>query len=188
MYESKELLTATQAVCSEQHKCDGLNIKVTRNPLKTTERLQLNPEDFESRPTRVKSAVLMGFLRGSCGKLEKAFQFLESKDYCCFKLLLLQNHWFSFFPLPAHDTGALIFMVAQRTLCTQETSLPPSLFPSLPFSLSSSTPLVKMPQNPSEVKTIIAATQEEAAQKKSLHHQLSEDSGAGVPIFLQLHK
>lgn len=92
MYESKELLTATQAVCSEQHKCDGLNIKVMRNPLKTTERLQLNPEDFESRSTRVKAAVLMGFLRGSCGKLEKAFQFLQSKDHCFFKLLLLQNH------------------------------------------------------------------------------------------------
>lgn len=81
MYESEELLTAPRAVCSEQHKCNGLNIKVMQNPLKTTERLRLNPEDFESRPTRVKSAVLMGFLRGSCGKLEKGFQFLESRDY-----------------------------------------------------------------------------------------------------------
>lgn len=106
MYESEELLTATQAVCSEKHKYDGLNIKVMQNPLKTTERLRLNPEDFESRPTSVKSAVLMGFLREYCGKLEKGYQFLESKDYCCFELLLLQNHWFSFFPLPAHDTTA----------------------------------------------------------------------------------
>lgn len=77
-----------------------------QNPPKTTERLLLNPEDFESRPARVKSAVLMGFLRGSYGKLEKGFQFLESKDYCCFELLLLQNHWFSFSPLPAHDKTA----------------------------------------------------------------------------------
>lgn len=78
MYESEELLTATEAVSSEQHKCDGLSIKVMQKPLKMTERLQLNPENFESRPTRVKSAVLMGFLRGSCVKLEKGFQFLES--------------------------------------------------------------------------------------------------------------
>lgn len=81
MYESEELLTALRAVCSEQHKCNGLNIKVMQNPLKTTERLRLNPEDFESRPTRVKSAVLEGFLRGSCGKLEKGFQFIELVDY-----------------------------------------------------------------------------------------------------------
>lgn len=106
MYESEELLTAPRAVCSEQHKCNGLNIKVMQNPLKTTERLCLNPEDFESRPTRVKSAVLEGFLRGSCGKLEKWFQFIELGDYWGFKLLLLQNHWFNFFPLPAHDTTA----------------------------------------------------------------------------------
>lgn len=44
-----------------------------------------------------------------------------------------------------------------------------------------------MPQNPSEVKAIIAAAQEEAAQKRSLHHQLSEDSGAEViPAITQV--
>jgi len=39
MYQSEELLTTPRAVCSEQHKCNGLNIKVMPNPLKTTERL-----------------------------------------------------------------------------------------------------------------------------------------------------
>lgn len=72
-------------------------------------------------------------------------------------------------------------MVSQRTLHSGN-------FPSsLPLSLPSSTPLVKMPQNPSEVKAIIAAAQEEAAQKRSLHHQLSEDSGAEViPAITQV--
>lgn len=108
MYESEELLTAPRAVCSQQHKCKELNIKVMQNPLKTTKRLQLNPEDFESRPSRVMSAVLMGFLRGSHGKLEKRFQFRESRDYWGFKLPVLQNLWFriSFFPLAVHDTMA----------------------------------------------------------------------------------
>lgn len=144
MYESEELLTAAQAVCSEQHKCDGLNIKVMQNPPKTTERLLLNPEDFESRPTRAKSAVLMSFLRESCGKLEKGFQFIESKDYCFFKLLLLQKSLVQLLSPSSpwqNSTGALSFMVAQRTLCTSR-NFPPSLSLSLPSSLCPSLPLL----------------------------------------------
>lgn len=162
MYESEELLTAPRAVCSEQHKCNGLNIKAIQNPLKTTERLQLNPEDFESRPTRVKSAVLMGFLRGSYGKLEKGFQFLEPGDYWGLKLLLFQIHWFSFsfFPVPAQATLAQ----EQRTSCTHLPSLP--LFPQ-----------ERCFRKQFEVKMInvVTACPERSSTKAALRHELTED-------------
>lgn len=136
MYESEELLTTTQAVCSEQHKCDGLSIQVMQNPLETTERLQLNPEDFESRSTRVKSAVLMVFLRGSCGKLEKGFQFLESKDYFYCFCKIIGSAFFPFQPMTQQHRSSELHGYTKDSLHSR--SFPPSV------------PPVKMLQDPFE--------------------------------------
>lgn len=166
MYESEELLTAPRAVCFEQHKCNRRNIKAIWNPLKTTERLQLNPEDFESRPTRVKSVILMGFLRESHRKLEKGFQFLEPRNYWglkllgfFFKIIGSSSPSFPFQPMAQQHTGSWW----RKGHCAHRPSLP-SLFPQ-----------ERCFREQFDIVYVVNAVPEKNSTKAALHHHQTEE-------------
>lgn len=100
-----------------------------------------------------------------------------SSSYCFCKIIGSAS--FPFQPVTQQHRGSELHGFTEDSALRKLPFLPPS-FPPFLYSPSKDAP-------ESEVKAIIAAAQEEAAQKRSLHHQLSEDSGAEViPAITQV--